>query len=96
MIHEKAQGARLQCEVPGEATAKCPLEGVLHRLERWYKRERERGHEVQRKTIITQLKYELEFERDKQLVLEDSAHKSYNAEVSKRIAARLATFKIDQ
>ena len=32
--------------------------------------EREHGHEVRKKTILTRLKYELEFEVDRQLVLQ--------------------------
>ena len=39
---------------------------------------------------------ELEYEKDKQLHLKDTGHKSYNAEILKRITKRLATFQVNQ
>ena len=92
----KSEGARLTHDVPGLATPKRPLEGVMHRIECWFKRERQHGHEVRRKTILTRTLYELEFERDKQLVLKDKDHKSYNAKIFKRVNDRLASFRIHQ
>ena len=92
----QSEGARLTKESPGTVTPKRPLEGVMHRLECWFKREREHGHEVRRKTIVTQLKFQLEFERDKQLHLKDIEHFQYDAEILKRITKRLETFRIHQ
>ena len=92
----RSQGARLSCGTPGQPTAKSPLEGVLHKLALWFKRERDFNHEVKRKLILTQLKYHLEWEQDKQLHLKNQGHPSYNAEILKRVTQRLSTFRITQ
>ena len=91
-----SQGARLTYTTPGVPTAKSPLEGVLHKLALWFKRERDYNHEVKRKLILTQLKYHLEWEQDKQLHLKNTAHPGYNAEILKRVTKRLSTFRITQ
>ena len=91
----KSEGARLTHDVPGLATPRRPLEGVMHRIECWFKRERQHGHEVRRKTILTRTLYELEFEKDKQTVLRDTNHKSFNKKILKRVTERLDTFKIN-
>ena len=90
----RSQGARLRKTTAGVATPKSPLEGVLSRLEKWFKREREHGHEVKRKTILTRLTHELEFERDKQQTLCSLGHKDFNPEVLSRATKRLKTLSI--
>ena len=66
----KTLGRRMSHHVRGEASVTRPLEAVLERLERWLKLERQHRHEVRGKTIATRLQYGLEYERDRQLVLE--------------------------
>ena len=81
---------------PGVATKQRPLETVMHKVHQWFVGEREHRHEVREKTILTRLKFELEYERDKQLVLEQHNDEHFNPWALKAIQERLATFKITE
>ena len=48
-----------------------PLAGVYARMKSWLKRERIHGHEVRVKILTQRLIFELEYERDQQLVLQE-------------------------
>ena len=82
--------------VPGVATKMRPLETVMHKLHQWFVGEREHRHEVREKTILTRLKYELEYERDKQLVLQQHEDDKFNPWALKAIEHRLSTFQITE
>ncbi len=43
----------------------------MARLHAWFNEERVHRHEVRGKTIATRLKFELEYERDRELVLQE-------------------------
>eukprot|EP00959_Pyramimonas_sp_CCMP1952_P159075 3326730-Pyramimonas_sp.AAC.1 len=92
----RGQGARLPRETLGQVTAKRPLEGLAHRLELRFKREREHDHEVRKKTTLTRPRCELAFEQDKQFHLQEIGHKSYDAEILTRVTKRLSTVKVNQ
>ena len=94
--HRVSQGARLSTVKPGEVTAKRPLEGVMSRLEKWFKLERQYGHEVRRKTIIQRLKVELEYERDLHQVYKETGNEKYNPKTLERAIARLNTFRVSE
>ena len=78
----------------GVATTKRPLEGVMERLHRWFNNEREHRHEVRNKILKGCLKYELEFERDRQLVLEKQESKACKRYVLEACSSRLSTIQI--
>ena len=59
----------------GIATEHRPLEQVFERLETWFNNERQHRHEVRGRLLHARLKYELEYERDRQLVLEQQESK---------------------
>ena len=40
----------------------------MARVKTWFDDERVHGHEVRKRTILTRLKYELEYETDRQMV----------------------------
>ena len=67
--NRKGQGARLRATVPGVATTISPLERVFEKTKKWFKQEREHGHEVRGTTLNMRLLYLLEAERDRELVL---------------------------
>ena len=90
------RGARVRVLVPGVANKQRPLETAMHKLHQWFNSEREHRHEVREKTILTRLKYELEYERDKQLVLQQHEAPEFNPWALKGIQQRLQTFKITE
>ena len=93
---KRNKGARIQQTIPGKVTKQRPLEAVMYRLEKWFKREREYNHEVRKKTILTHLKGLLEQERDIQLVKQQAPTASWTFEpISLRACQeRLQTFDI--
>ncbi len=53
-------------------TEQKPLQIVYERLKHWLNNERQHGHEVRTRILTQQLIFELEYERDKQLVLQQT------------------------
>ena len=90
------QGSRLRVNVPGVATKQRPLEAVMHRVHQWFCKEREHRHEVREKTILTRLKFELEYERDKQIVLRDHESEEFLPWSLEVCQSRRASFQINQ
>ena len=88
------KGARIQQVVPGKTTPQRPLEAVMFKLEKWFKKEREHNHEVRKKTILTQLKMQLECERDIQLVKQETECETFSATSLRACQERLQTFEI--
>ena len=90
----KSLGKRMSHHVRGVSTEARPLDVVMERLERWLKLERQHRHEVKGKTIAMRLKYELEFERDRQLVLEQHQNKDSKPFALERCREKLAFFEV--
>ena len=65
----QAQGCRIRVQEPGVASRGHPLERVYGRLRKRFELGREYNSEVRGKAINTRLLYELEYERDKEMVL---------------------------
>ena len=64
-------GGRITSREPGKACAAQPLARVYHRVKAWLKHEREHGHEVRLKILTQRLLFEVEYDRDQQLVLQE-------------------------
>ena len=90
------QGARLRVNVPGVSTKQRPLEAVMHRFKNWFDEERQHRHECREKTLLTRLKFELEYERDKQLVLREQESDKFLPWALESCQKRLSEFKIVQ
>jgi hypothetical protein len=86
----KSQGRRLQHAEIGVATVAKPLEAVYLRLERWFNKEREYNHEVRTKTLTMRLIFEIEYERDKQLVLREHESKLFKSFVFNACVEKLS------
>ena len=92
--HSKMVGARLRVWVPGVPCKSKPLERVMFKLKKWFDEERAFRHEMRQKVILTRLKYELEYERDRQLVLRDHGDEQFEPFVLEPVQKRLQTFQI--
>ena len=90
----KTLGRRLTHHVRGVASVQRPLDEVMERLERWLKDERQHRHEVRVKTLTTRLMYELEYERDRQLVLQQHESKDFKPFVLEKCREKLAFMQI--
>ena len=91
---KRNKGARIQQATPGKVTKQRPLEAVMDRLEKWFKREREYNHEVRKKTILTHLKGLLEQERDIQLVKQQETTRGFDPISLRACQERLQSFHI--
>ena len=67
---------------------------MIARLKSWFDKERTHGHEVRKKTILTRLKFELEYEVDRQMVLEQHKSPEFCAFALRASQKRLQTFTI--
>ena len=92
--HNQNQGARLRESRTGIPSKVQPLEAVMHRVKAWLDNERAHGHEVRKKTILTRLKYELEFEVDRQIVLQEHKSPSFSPFALRSSQARLTSLSI--
>ena len=92
--HNKAMGARIRETRTGISSKQSPLEGVMARLKKWFDEERAHGHEVRNSTINTRLKFELEYEVDKQLVLQEHKSENFCAHALRASQRRLTKFAI--
>ena len=68
----------------------------MWRLKAWFDKERVHGHEVREKHILTRLRYELELERDQQLVLQEHRDQRFCAWALKSSRGRLEKLDITQ
>ena len=66
----------------------------MARLETWFKTERMHRHEVRGKTIATRLKFELEYARDQELVLQQHPSPEFKPFVLARCQEKLQFFQI--
>ena len=90
----RSSGSRLRVGTPGVATKQRPLERVFHRLERWFKNEREHRNEIRTRHLSTRLKYELEFERDRELVLQEQSSEKFLDFVLEATQTKLSWFQL--
>ena len=68
----------------------------MWRLKAWFEKERTHGHEVREKHILTRLRYELELERDQQLVLQEHGDERFCSWALKSSMERLEKLDITQ
>ena len=66
----------------------------MARLKNWFDNERVHGHEVRKKTILTRLKFELEYEVDRQMDLEQHKSPEFCAFALRSSQTRLKTLSI--
>ena len=88
-------GKRLQKPMKdGEVAPNRPLERVYQRLTKWFREEREYGHEVRGATIRTRVLYELEYERDCELVKQQTGDTSFRPYVLDAARDKLSYFQV--
>ena len=92
--HHANVGARLRESRTGIPSKQQPLEAVMARVKKWFDNERAHGHEVRRKPILTRLKYELEYEVDRHIVLQEQDSPSFSPFALRSSQKRLASFAI--
>ena len=66
----------------------------MARLETWFKTERMHRHEVRGKTIATRLKFELEYARDQELVLQQHQSPEFKPFVLAKCQEKLEFFQV--
>jgi hypothetical protein len=86
-----SQGKRLADEDKSEHK---PLFPVLKRLQTWLKNERSFNHEVRKSHVIERFLYELEYERDKQDVLEQHKSLDFKPKTLERIRVILRDYRV--
>jgi len=90
----RCSGARVRPDAAGQPSPMRPLERVMARLHQWFNQEREYRHEVRGKILNTRLKYELEYERDRELVLEQHKSPEHLPYVLQACQEKLSFFQI--
>ena len=93
LVSRSGQGARLSRTAPG-FNKKRPLNLTLKRVKVWFDNENRHKTEVRRKHIVQRIKYELEFDRDRQRVLEEHSSQKFNPVWLQAIENRLADYQI--
>ena len=86
-----SQGKRLADEDKSEHK---PLFPVLKRLQTWLKNERSFNHEVRKSHVVERFMYELEYERDKQDVLEQHKSLDFKPKTLERIRVILRDYRV--
>lgn len=89
----KSQGARLS-KVTDEPISKQPLNKVLLQVKRWFDNERERNHEVRSRHIAQRVKYQIEYERDRQMVLQQVGSPKFNELVLQSCEHKLSFLRV--
>ena len=74
--------------------AKRPLHGVFTRLKAWLSNERQFNHEVRKSHVVERFLYEAEYERDKQLVLQQHGSPEFKPQALEKVRTVLATYQI--
>ena len=91
----KAVGARFSNNAdPWQATANKPLAEVYKRVKCWVKMEREHGHEVRTRIFSQRLLFELECERDRQLVLQEHNSKHFKSKTLEFCREKLSFMRV--
>jgi hypothetical protein len=84
-------GARISLAPRDTPTTRRPLAAVWAEIRKWLNTEREHGHEVRMKTITQRVLYQLEYERDRQLVLSQHNSESYFEQTLRACRGKLHT-----
>ena len=92
LVSRSGQGARLSRTAPG-FNKKRPLNLTLKRVKAWFDNENRHKTEVRRKHIVQRIKYELEFDHDRQRVLEEHSSQKFNPDWLRAIENRLADYQ---
>ena len=90
----RCSGARVRPDTAGQVSPIRPLERVMARLHPWFNQEREYRHEVRGKILNTRLKYELEYEGDRELVFEQHNSPEHLPYVLQACQEKLSFFQI--
>ena len=90
----KGQGARITAIGEDQPTKHKPLQLVYERLKLWLNNERQHGHEVSTRILTQQLIFELEYERDKQLVLQQTASNEFFEQTLEACRKKLAFLRV--
>ncbi len=77
-----------------QPTKEKPLQLVYERLKLWLNNERQHGHEVRTRILTQQLIFELEYERDKQLVLQQTASDEFFEQTLEACRKKLAFLRV--
>ena len=91
---QQASGARLRQQGEGPSSKLQPLRGVFQQVKAWLEKERQYGHEVRAKHVAQRLRYQLEFERDKQLVYKETSSEKFQPRVYEACERRLALVSV--
>jgi len=94
-LERKGQGSRIN-KVALENDKKSPLKKTFLKVKAWIDKERSFKHEIRRRHILQRLKYEMEFERDQQLIFLDHNDPAYRPWYLKALQKRLVHFQIHQ
>ena len=81
------------CRIPVSKTSfskKQVLGGVLGKVKKWFDKERMHNNEVRSKHIVQRIKYELEYEQDKQLVLQQHNSQDFRQEILEACRKKLS------
>ena len=78
----RSEGKRLQ---DPEKAKDRPLHDVLSRMAKWLAKEREYNHEIRYNHVVERFKYEAEYERDRQLVFEQTASPKFRPTTLQRL-----------
>ena len=89
-----SSGARIQKQDEKSLIARIPLYKVYERVKAWVREERVHGHEIRVKMISQRLLFEMEYERDKQLVLQQHESELFNPKVLEEARRKLAWFRV--
>ena len=94
-LTSKAKGSRIN-KVAANNDKKSSLKQVFLKIKDWIDKERSFKHEIRRRHILQRLKYEMEFERDRQLILQEHNDVAYKPWYHKALSYRLSVFQTHQ
>ena len=87
----RSEGKRLQ---DPEKAKDRPLYDVLSRMSKWLAKEREYNHEIRYNHVSERFKYEAEYERDRQLVFEQTGSPKFKPATLERLREILSDYKL--
>ena len=94
-LKSKAKGSRMR-KAAADNDKKSPLKKVFLKIKDWIDKERSFKHDIRKRHILQRLKYEMEFERDRQLILQEHNDVAYKSWYHKALSYRLSVFQNHQ
>ena len=88
----KNHGSRIS-KAAADNDKKSPLKSVFLKVKAWIDTERSFKHEIRRRLILQRLNYEMEFERDWQLILQEHSDLAYKPWYHKAVSKRPLGFQ---